>query len=167
MVALAKIEIRILADTAYYEAWQYVPVLCAAMTFCAFTSFMGSVYTVTRKSGLSFWTSLLGAGINIGLNTLLIPSSLGIHGAALATLVSYLAVFAVRARKSRQLIPFRLFKKNLLISTIVLTVQILSMIFAWPGWHGVQIGGIIVMLLIGRKQIAEKIAVLRQRKYDN
>lgn len=34
MVALAKVEIRVLADAAYYEAWQYVPVLCAAMLLC-------------------------------------------------------------------------------------------------------------------------------------
>lgn len=39
MVALTKIEIRILADAAYQEAWRYVPVLCAAMLLCAFTSF--------------------------------------------------------------------------------------------------------------------------------
>ena len=167
MIALAKIEIRILADAAYQEAWQYVPVLCAAMLLCAFTSFMGSVYTVTQKSGLSFWTSLLGAGINIALNALLIPSPLGVQGAALATLTSYLIVFLVRARNARQLIPFRLFKKNLLISTSILALQILFMRFAWPGWQGVQIGAVIGMLLIGRKQLVEKFALLRRRKGGN
>ncbi len=167
MVALAKIEIRILADTAYQEAWQYVPVLCAAMLLCAFTSFMGSVYTVTQKSGLSFWTSFLGAGINIALNAMLIPSPLGVQGAALATLASYLIVFLVRARNARQLIPFRLFKKNLLISASILAVQILFMGFAWPGWQAVQIGAVIGMLLIGRKQLVEKFALLRRRKGGN
>ncbi len=164
MVALAKLEIRVLADAAYYEAWQYVPVLCAAMLFCAFTSFMGSVYTVTRKSGLSFRTSLLGAAVNIALNALLIPSPLGVQGAALATLASYLIVFLVRARNARRLIPFRLFKKNLLLSSAVLTVQILFMRFAWPGWQAVQLGAVVILLLIGRKQIIERIAAFRQRK---
>lgn len=167
MIALAKIEIRILADAAYQEAWQYVPVLCAAMLLCAFTSFMGSVYTVTQESGLSFWTSFLGAGINIALNAMLIPSPLGVQGAALATLTSYLIVFLVRARNARQLIPFRLFKKNLLISVSVLAVQILFMSFAWPGWQGVQIGAVIGMLLIERKQLVEKFAPLRRRKGGN
>lgn len=167
MIALAKIEIRILADAAYQEAWQYVPVLCAAMLLCAFTSFMGSVYTVTQKSGLSFWTSLLGAGINIALNALLIPSPLGVQGAALATLASYLIVFLVRAGNARQFIPFRLFKKNLLISTSILAVQILFMRFAWPGWQGVQVGAVIGMLLIGRKQLVDKFALLRRRKGGN
>lgn len=167
MVALAKIEIRVLADAAYYEAWQYVPVLCAAMLFCAFTSFMGSVYTVTRRSGRSLWTSLLGAGINIVLNALLIPSPLGIHGAALATLASYLVAFLVRAENARRLIPFRLFKRALGLSAAVLTVQILFISFEWTGWQAVQIGAVAAMLLIGRKQIVEKLAAFRQRKGGN
>ena len=100
------------------------------MLFCAFTSFMGSVYTVKRRSGLSLGTSLLGAGVNIGLNALLIPSPLGIQGAALATLASYVVVFLVRARNARQLIPFRLFKKELILCTSVLTVQILFVSFS-------------------------------------
>lgn len=58
MTALAKLEIRLLADAAYYEAWQCVPILSAAMLLCAFTSFFGSVYTVTQRNGLSFRTSL-------------------------------------------------------------------------------------------------------------
>lgn len=162
MIAFAKIEIRILADSSYYEAWRYVPMLCAAMLFCAFTSFMGSVYTVTQRSSLSLWTSLLGAGINIVLNTLLIPSPLGIQGAAIATFASYFIVFLVRSRNARQLIHFRLFKKALLLSTAVLTVQILFIIFAWTGWQIVQCGAIIAMLLIGRKQILERIRVFRK-----
>lgn len=156
MVALVKVETRILADAAYFEAWQYTPVLCAAMLFCAFTSFMGSVYTVKRRSGLSLGTSLLGAGVNIGLNVLLIFSPLGVQGASLATLVSYVVVFLVRARNARQLIPFRLFKKELMLCTSVLTVQILFITFGWKGWQIVQAGAFSVMFLIVGKQMIKK-----------
>jgi len=163
MVALTKIEIHILADADYLKAWQYTPVLCAAMLFCAFTSFMGSVYTVKRRSGLSLGTSLLGAGVNIGLNVLLIFSPLGVQGASLATLVSYVVVFLVRARNARQLIPFRLFKKELILCTSVLTVQILFITFGWKGWQIVQAGAFSVMFLIVGKQIIEKIRTLGRR----
>lgn len=161
MIALAKVEIRLLADAAYYAAWREVPVLCAAMLLCAFTSFMGSVYTVTQKSGFSLWTSLLGAGTNIALNALLIPSPLGISGAALATLASYLVVFLVRARNARRWIPFRLFKRTLLLDAAVLTVQILFIRFAWPGWQLVQLAAVAALLLVGRKQL---LLTLRRRK---
>lgn len=163
LAALAQVEIRLLADKAYYEAWHYVPVLCAAMLFCACTSFMGSVYTVTQKSGLSFWTSLLGAGINIVLNALLIPSPLGVQGAAIATFASYFVVFCVRAGNARRLIPFRLYKRTLAVCTALLTVQILFISFGWLGWQAVQAGAVLAMLLIGRKQLMEKIKTLRRR----
>lgn len=163
MIALAKVEIRILADAEYFKAWQYTPVLCAAMLFCAFTSFMGSVYTVKRRSGLSLGTSLLGAGVNIGLNLLLIPSQIGIEGAALATLVSYVIVFLVRARNARRLIPFRLFKKELILCTSVLTVQILFISFGWKGWEAAQVVACSTIFLIVREQIVEQIRVVRRR----
>lgn len=162
MVALSKVGIRILADAAYYEAWQYMPILCGAMLFCTFTSFMGSVYTVTRKSSISLWTSLLGAGINVVLNAILIPSSLGIYGAALATFASYFIVFLVRAGSARRLIPFRLFKGTLVMGTAVLTVQILFICLGWPGWQWVQAAAVLAMFLIGRKQILEKLRDFRR-----
>ena len=167
MIALAKVEIRVLADAAYYDAWRYVPVLCAAMLFCAFTSFLGSVYTVTQRSGLSFWTSLLGAGLNVVLNALLIPSPLGVQGAAVATLVSYFVVFLVRAKNARQLIPFRLFKKTLLLRTAVLAVQILFLNFGWYGWQGVQVGAVAAMVWIGRDQMTEKLGAIRRSAGGN
>lgn len=163
MVALVKVETRILADAAYFEAWRYTPVLCAAMLFCAFTSFMGSVYTVKRRSGLSLGTSLLGAGVNIGLNVLLIPSPLGVQGASLATLVSYVVVFLVRARNARQLIPFRLFKKELTLCASVLTVQILFVSFSRRGWQMVQASAFSVMSLIVGKQMIKKIRTVGRR----
>lgn len=160
MAALAKPEIQILADEEYIEAWRYVPILCAAMLFCAFTSFMGSVYTVTQKSGTSLWTSLLGAAINIALNAVLIPSPLGIYGAALATLASYFVVFLVRARNARRLIPFRLFKKMLFVCTAALTVQIVFINLELRGWQAVQLASVAVMILAGRRQLAERLGAL-------
>lgn len=163
MIAVSEIGIRLLADAAYYEAWRYMPVLCCAMLFCAFTSFMGSVYTVTRKSSLSLWTSLLGAGMNILLNAVLIPSPLGIYGAALATFLSYFVVFAVRAANARSYIPFRLHKRVLLSGTAVLAVQCLFLCFEWPGRQWVQVAAVLAAALIGRKQLLEKLRALRRR----
>ena len=97
-------------------------------------------------------------------DALLIPSSLGVQGAALATPASCLIVFLVRVHNARRPIPFRLFKKNLLLSTAVLTVLILIMRFAWPGWQAMQLGAVVILQLVGRKQIIERIAAFRQRK---
>ena len=164
MIAFAKLEIRLLASDAYFDAWQYVPVLCAAMLFCAFTSFLGSVYTVTQRSGLSFWTSLIGAAVNIALNALLIPSKLGIQGAAIATFASYFIVFLVRARSARRLIPFRLFQGTLLLSTVVLAGQILFISFQWPGWQIAQAVALLALLIIDRRQLLELLYDLARKR---
>ncbi len=93
-------------------------------------------------------------------DALLIPSPLGVQGAALATPASCLIVFLVRVHNARRPIPFRLFKKNLQLGTAVLAVLILIMRFAWS----VQLGAVVILQLVGRKQIIERIAAFRQRK---
>lgn len=40
---------------------------------------------------------MIGAVLNIALNFLLIPSKLGVQGAAIATCASYFVVFVIRA----------------------------------------------------------------------
>ena len=51
------------------------------MAAAAFSNFMNSVYVVTKESVSSFWTSLIGAAVNVALNLLFIPR-LGTQGAA-------------------------------------------------------------------------------------
>ncbi len=153
MAAGSKLEIMLLADEPYFDAWRYVPLLCAAMLFCTFTSFFGSVYTVTEKSGISFWTSLLGAAVNILLNLMLIPSSLGIYGAAIATFFSYFLVFLVRARSARRWIPFRLFKRLVFLNTLLLAIQIAFINFELPGSQWVQGAALLLLLLLNCKQL--------------
>lgn len=157
MVAFSQAAIQIMSGKSYYNAWIYMPLICCSMAFAAFVTFFGSVYMVEKKSGMSFWTSLAGAVINIVLNLLLIPTALGAQGAAIATLASYLFVFIIRAISARRLIPFRLYKKRLLFNTAVLSGQTLCMTLRVPGWQWTQ-GFFILLLLFGnRKQIKEGI----------
>ena len=50
IIAGARILTGILLADSYFESWVYVPVLCVAMVFSAFVSFMGSVYFLEKKS---------------------------------------------------------------------------------------------------------------------
>ncbi|MEE1239290.1 MAG: polysaccharide biosynthesis C-terminal domain-containing protein, partial [Acutalibacteraceae bacterium] len=138
IIAFAKPAIKILSTEQYYSAWQYVPLLSAAMIFTAFASFTGTVYVVTKKSGLSFITSMAGAAINIALNVLLIPSPLGVQGAAIATFLSYFAVFLIRAVNSRKYIPFKLYGGHIALNTALIMVQIVFLVLELPLWIPVQ-----------------------------
>ena len=138
IVAFAKPAIRLLSTENYFEAWRYVPVLSCAMIFTAFASFTGTVYVVTKKSGISFWTAFVGAASNLALNFMLIPSPLGVQGAAIATVCSYFLVFVIRAVNSRRYIPFRLYAKHLAVNTALIALQTLFAVTEWKGWIPIQ-----------------------------
>lgn len=146
IVAFAKPEIKLLAAPEYYSAWVYVPVLAAAMVFSSFVSYVGSVYMVEKKSVRSFTTAMIGALLNIGLNLLLIPSELGVQGAAIATFASYFVVFVIRAVDARRFIPFKLYTLGVVENAVLLTVQIVFMVLELPGWKIAQ--GVCIALLL-------------------
>ncbi len=129
MIALSQILIIILCADSYFDAWIYVPVLTLASVFSGFTSFVGSVYLVKKKSMLTFLTSMSGAVINIALNLLLIPR-MEAQGAAIATVISYLAVFVIRAINVRRYVPFSMSLPRMILSVALLVVQtVLILVF--------------------------------------
>lgn len=151
IIALAKPAIRILSTEQYYSAWQYVPLLSASMIFTAFVSFTGTVYIVTKQSGISFITAMAGAAINIALNLLLIPSKLGVQGAAIATFLSYFAVFLIRAVNSRKYIPFKLYGRHIAVNTALITLQIVFSVLELPLWIPVQAVCIVALTAVNFK----------------
>ena len=151
IIAFAKPAIKILSTEQYYSAWQYVPLLSASMIFTAFVSFTGTVYVVTKQSGISFMTAMAGAVINIALNLLLIPSPLGVQGAAIATFLSYFAVFLIRAVNSRKYIPFKLYGGHIAVNTALITVQIVFSVLELPFWIPVQALCLILLAAVNFK----------------
>lgn len=148
IIAFAKPAIRLLSTEQYYSAWQYVPLLSASMIFTAFVSFTGTVYVVTKQSGISFITAMAGAAINIALNLLLIPSPLGVQGAAIATFLSYFAVFLIRAVNSRKYIPFKLYGGHVAVNTVIILIQIVFSVLELPFWIPVQAVSLIALAAV-------------------
>ena len=145
--------IKILTAKAYYSAAMYIPMLTAAMVFSAFANFMGSVYVVEKRSKNSFITTMLGAVVNVVLNLWLIRTPLGVQGAAIATFVSYLIVFVVRAIDSSRYIPFDLCWGNVILNTVIILVQSVFMICALPFNALVQVLGVIALCIVNFKFI--------------
>ena len=137
IIAFSPAAIRLLAASEYYSAAEYLPILTAAAILSSLVSFMGSVYIVTKRSSLSFLTTAAGAVFNIILNFLLIPTHLGIYGAAIATLCSYLLSFLIRIISIRNILPFRIYGGRLLMSILIIAVQIIS-----SSWDGHRTPGI-------------------------
>ena len=106
-------------DSAFNEAWQYIPLLVVATVFSCFVTFLGSIYMVEMRSGQSFVTMMIGAGSNLLMNWLLIPD-FGPNGAAFATFASYLLVFVIRALGTRQYIRINLHPLRMLWTMVLI-----------------------------------------------
>ncbi len=165
LIAFAKPEIMVLADKAYYSVWQYVPILCVSAVYSSFVTFMGSIYMVKKRSNLYFMTSLLGASTNIVLNLFLIPSPLGVQGAAIATMISYMVLFTVRAISTNKLIPMQLHITKLVLGTVILLIQSVFIVLDLPGWIIMQaISPLLLFAVYGKVLISGSKRIMREGK---
>ena len=133
LIAGSKILTTLLLADSYYSSWQYVPVLAIAMVFSAFSAFMGSVYFLEKRSMRSFVTASVGALTNIILNFALIPT-FGAMGAAVATALSYMVAFAIRAVDTAKYLKFSLCIPRLVINTVLISLQTVLMIVKIPNF---------------------------------
>ncbi len=157
LVALSPFLTRLLLADSYYSSWVYVPPLAIAMLFSAFSAFMGSVYFIEKRSMRSLFTASMGAGVNIVLNLLLIPTY-GAMGASAATAVSYALVFAVRAYDTKKYLRFGLCIPRLALNTVLITAQAVAIIFLpKPLDFYSQIGIIALILLINGREIVRAV----------
>ena len=126
LILLSRFLSGFLLNSAYFEAWQFMPTLLCATALEAIVSFLATVYMVRKKSMHSFLTAMVGTLLNIALNLLLIPTW-GALGAAVATLASYAAVLIVRMIDAPRIIKFRMCLPRLAVSVAFLFTSALVM----------------------------------------
>lgn len=114
---------RLYVAPEYYAAWEYTPYLLIGFMFLSLATFLATPYTV-HKSSLGFLlSSMMGAGVNILGNLLLIPR-LGITGAALATCLSYIAIYLFRGIHTRRYVKIRILQwKHLLCYGLLIAMS--------------------------------------------
>jgi O-antigen/teichoic acid export membrane protein len=119
---------KIFVTEAFFESWKYVPFLLVGAIFHAFSSFFGTNYTASKKTIGAFITTVVGAVINILINIILIPIW-GIQAAAFSTMIAYFITWLFRLFHTKKLLDFKLDKRNIFISTIVISSQIFALYF--------------------------------------
>lgn len=89
MALLAREGVRLVAQQeGYYAAWRIIPFIAFAHVQGVLGTFVGKGLVLAKKPALISLTVFAAAALNIGLNILLVPQ-LGLVGAALATVISY------------------------------------------------------------------------------
>ncbi len=132
-------------DPAYGDAYLYTPVLVISVLMMSLNQFMSSIYTVSKHTRNSFYTSLIAAVLNITLNALLIPR-FAVHGAIAATFASYFVCYAIRVFDARRFIPFQVEHWRLLVNLPLLFGMSALMIYA-PA-HSLLYAGMLLLVVI-------------------
>lgn len=152
LIPFTPLATRILLNESYFEAWTFMPVLLIATVFSSLVTFIGTIYTVKKKTTMSLFTAAFGAILNIVLNLAMIPT-MGAQGAGIATAISYFAVFAFRAIHSKSFMPFDLKAHKLLVNSFIVVVQAVFMILSLPYNILVQIIMVAVLCAVNASSI--------------
>lgn len=132
LILVSDLLTRLLLNDSYHGAALFMPSLLCAAALEAVVSFLATVYMVRKKSMHSFLTAILGTGLNVLLNLLLIPE-MGALGAAVATLAAYGAVLIARLWDAPRILPFHLHLSRLIANVILLLVAAALMTSNIPG----------------------------------
>ncbi len=101
--------------SSFAEASGLVPFLVIGAFFSALSAFLGSVYSVHLRSGVTLLTTAIAAGAGLFLGLLLIPRQ-GALGAAVATLGASATLFFCRSALVRRIVRFKQHGLKLLLS---------------------------------------------------
>ena len=166
LIPFTQIATRLLLDDSYFSAWTFMPVLLIATVFSSLVTFIGTIYTVKKKTTMSLLTAALGAILNIVLNLAMIPH-LGAQGAGIATAISYFAVFAFRAIHSKSFMPFDLKIHKIAINTVIVLVQIVFMVLGLPYNVFVQILMLLALFAVNGATIVSAFTKLLKKFIKN
>lgn len=114
---------KVYVDQSYFLSWKYVPFLVFGYVFMTLSTFISTSYNVHKDSKGFLFSGLTGAITNIVLNFIFIPL-FGVYGAALATMLSYIAVFIYRVCDTRKYLKIY-FRSNYCLLIILLLITCL------------------------------------------
>ena len=125
-----------------------------AILFGAMSGYIGGFFTAVKDSKVYATSTAVGAITNIILNIIFTPI-IGALGAAIATTICYVEVYAVRLVQSRKYIKLRVNFCRDVISYVLLAVQSVVLLFidATIPLYGILVGLFIVICLMYIKDI--------------
>ena len=122
-------------------------------------TFLSTFYTVNKDSRGFLFSGLTGALINIALNALLIPI-IGVHGAALATCISYICVFLYRIIDTQKYMKVEVFRYPYLIGYLILITTAFSMYVSGTLGQIIMIGEVSLILVLNNKFVRECLSMV-------
>ena len=155
IICVIKVIAKLLFAKEFYIAWQYTPMLIIASLFGALAGYLGGAFSAKYASKEFAISTMVGAAVNVLLNFILIPFMRAM-GAAIATMVSYVVIWAFRMKKSNDYVRLKInFKRDvmafviLLLQSIVLYYGILDGL----GMYVVEMVFVIIEVMLYQEEI--------------
>lgn len=145
LLTIVKPFLKLYVGMDYYVAWKYTPFLILGSAYLTLATFMATSYTVHKDSFGYLFSATFGAVLNITLNFILIPV-IHVYGAAFATCISYIAVFAFRLIHTRKYIMYNINNKEFIGGSFLLILSSISLFL--DNVIGIIIQSIILLLAI-------------------
>ena len=158
LCAFMKPFLKIYVSTEFYEAWKYTPFLIIGCVYMTLGTFMATSYTVHKDSLGYLLSAMFGTLFNIVFNYILIPH-IQVYGAAIATCVSYILVFAFRLIHTRKYMIYNVKNKEFIFGSIML-VGVATLMFL-DNVYGQIIQVILFIISLFFYYIAEKTFIVR------
>ncbi|MDT2813649.1 oligosaccharide flippase family protein [Vagococcus carniphilus] len=118
--------VTFILSSNFYNSWKFVPFLLLGTLFSSFSSFFGTNYVASKKTGGALISSVVGSIINIILCLLLIPL-IGTNGAGIATMVSFLGMWLYRVVDTQKMILINIKIKKMVFEILLLFTQVVSL----------------------------------------
>jgi len=119
----SKLIISIFADSAYNDAWKYVPLLTLGVFFSNISGFAGVNFSATKESKYFFYSSVWGALAAAILNFVLIPAY-GLYGACASVILSFFIMAISRICYGWKYVKIKRLIRHLLITGVTILIVI-------------------------------------------
>lgn len=143
---------KLLFANDFYIAWRFVPFLTISALFSSNSGFISAAFKAAKKTNNLFYTVVVGSGINILLNYVLLKS-MGTIGAAIATMIGFGVILIFRIVMVQKIVKIRINIITTILSYAALICSAFAIAFEVHYFY--QIIGVffIVTILINLKDI--------------
>ncbi len=165
MLVLRPIIMPFFGSEGFEFAYFYVPCLLGAVLFQCSSNFMGSIYEASNKTTHSFVSSVIGAATNIVLNLILL-NTIGVIGAAIATLASYIIVFVYRVIDTKKYLYMKINYRKTFINLALIAGMGVSVMFMEYGlWqNAINCVLFIVIVAINFRALLDAVKLFLNKK---
>ena len=156
LILLSKLLGKMLFANDFFVAWKYVPILIVAAVFASLSGFYHSIFRAAKMSKQLAITVVAGTGVNILLNTILVPL-FDAYGAAVATVIGFLVEWIISYRYTLRIVDLSINPKKIIFLFCCLGLECLITILSVNNslFIIVDIILIIVIIIITKNELYE------------